>query len=153
MVWTKKATNRETAAPWDTVDRKSLPRVVNLKIIQQPHQKYNITHYEEFGFSYLTQMTDDYTTVCYQLALPHVYISLLRLGECTFWTQEWKGYFATTWWFFFWPEQLLRTFTLCFTKLSSPMLHLSHSERTSGSIPETVLATVPRDTGWVWWRV
>ena len=28
----------------------------------QPHQKYNVTQYEELGLSYLTQMKDDYTT-------------------------------------------------------------------------------------------
>ena len=29
----------------------SLPRVINFKFLLQPHQKYHITHYEEFGFS------------------------------------------------------------------------------------------------------
>ena len=36
----------------------------------QPHQKYYITQYEEVGFSWLTQMKDDYATN------PHLYISL-----------------------------------------------------------------------------
>ena len=30
----------------------SLPRVINFKLLLQPHQKYNITQYEELGFSY-----------------------------------------------------------------------------------------------------
>ena len=37
----------------------SLPRVINLKFPLQPHQKYYITQYEEFGFSLLTKMNDD----------------------------------------------------------------------------------------------
>ena len=40
----------------------SLPRVINCKFPLQPHQKYYITQYEEFGFSKLTQMNDEYTT-------------------------------------------------------------------------------------------
>ena len=40
----------------------SLPRVINVKFPPQLHQKYYITQYEEFGFSSLTQMKDDYTT-------------------------------------------------------------------------------------------
>ena len=45
-------------------------RVINVKFPLQPHQKYYITQYEEFGFSLLTQMKDDYTTDS------HLYISL-----------------------------------------------------------------------------
>ena len=48
----------------------SLPRVINSKFPLQPHQKYYITQYEELGFSYLTQMEDDYTT---KFSLPHLY--------------------------------------------------------------------------------
>ena len=40
----------------------SLPRAINLQFPLQPHQKYNITQYGELGFSYRTQMTDEYTT-------------------------------------------------------------------------------------------
>ena len=58
----------------------SLPRAINLKFLLQPHQKYYITQYEELGFSYLTQMKDDYTTNI-----------ILNAWECTFWTWEWKG--------------------------------------------------------------
>ena len=38
------------------------PRVINFKLPLQPHQKYNIPQYGELGFSYLTQMKDEYTT-------------------------------------------------------------------------------------------
>ena len=48
----------------------SLPRVINVKFPLQPHQKYYITQYEELGFSYLTQMENDYTT---KFSLPHLY--------------------------------------------------------------------------------
>ena len=37
----------------------SLPRVINVKCLLHPHQKYYITQYEELGFSWLTQMKDD----------------------------------------------------------------------------------------------
>ena len=57
----------------------------NNKFLLQPHQKYNITQYEQFGFSSLTQMKDDYTTN----SLRHLYIFLKRLGECTF--DPWSG--------------------------------------------------------------
>ena len=39
-----------------------LPRVINVKFLLQPHQKYYITQYGEPGFSQLTHMKDDYTT-------------------------------------------------------------------------------------------
>ena len=45
----------------------SLPRVINIKFLLQPHQKYYITLYEELGFSSLTQMQDD---KYYQFSLP-----------------------------------------------------------------------------------
>ena len=41
----------------------SLPRVIDVKIPLQPHQKYCITQYRELGFSQLTQMKDDYTVL------------------------------------------------------------------------------------------
>ena len=37
----------------------SHPRVINVKFLLQPHQKYYTTQYEELGFSSLTQMKDD----------------------------------------------------------------------------------------------
>ena len=40
---------------------RSLLRVINFNFPVQPHQKYYITQYEELGFSWLTQMQDDYT--------------------------------------------------------------------------------------------
>ena len=45
----------------------SLPRVINIKFLLQPHQKYYITLYEELGFSSLTRMPDD---KYYQFSLP-----------------------------------------------------------------------------------
>ena len=83
--------------------------MINLKFLLQPHQKYYITQYGELGFSYLTQMKDDYTTnshyltytflrfwskVCRTPLLCFHYRPLFELGrlrECTFWTWEWKG--------------------------------------------------------------
>ena len=47
----------------------------------QPHKKYCITQYEELGFSWLSQMKDDYTTGSQFLA--HIFL-FNRLGECTF---------------------------------------------------------------------
>ena len=47
----------------------SLPRVINIKFLLQPHQKYYITLYEELGFSSLTQMQDD---KYYQFSLPSI---------------------------------------------------------------------------------
>ena len=38
----------------------SLPRVIDVKVPLQPHQKYYITQYEELAFAQLTQMKDDY---------------------------------------------------------------------------------------------
>ena len=40
----------------------SLPRVINVKFLLQPHQKYYTTQYEELGCSWLTKLTNDYTT-------------------------------------------------------------------------------------------
>ena len=51
----------------------SLPRVIIFKLPLQPHQNYNVTRYEELGFSQLTQMKDDYY---YHFSLTHLYISL-----------------------------------------------------------------------------
>ena len=56
----------------------SLPRVINFKFLLQPHQKYFITEYEELGFSWLTQMKDDYTTNSHYLTL---YIYLWKVWE------------------------------------------------------------------------
>ena len=36
---------------WFQVGTLSLPRVINFKFPLQPHQKYDITQYEELGFS------------------------------------------------------------------------------------------------------
>ena len=119
----------------------SLLRVINVNFPLQPHHKYYITQYGELGFSWLSQMTDDYTTnshsLTYTFSLPFhsqewsisnfscsltrnitshsmenlafhsllrwkmiilpiltpslIHFSLGRLGECNFWTREWKG--------------------------------------------------------------
>ena len=47
----------------------------------QPHRKYNITQYEELGFSQIIQMKDDYTTNSHYLTYTFLF---KRLGECTF---------------------------------------------------------------------
>ena len=66
----------------------SLPRVINLKPLLQPHQKYYITQYEELGFSQLTQMKDDKTTDSHW----DTYTFLLKdLGECNFLILGMKG--------------------------------------------------------------
>ena len=44
----------------------------------QSHKKYNITHYEELGFSWLTQMKDNYTTNSHNLTNTFLF---KRLGE------------------------------------------------------------------------
>ena len=41
----------------------SLPKVINIKFLLQPHQWYNITKYGELGFSLLTRMKDDYNVL------------------------------------------------------------------------------------------
>ena len=50
----------------------SFPRVINVKFLLQPQQKYYIPQYGEFDSALLTQMKDDYY---YQLSLPHLYVS------------------------------------------------------------------------------
>ena len=45
----------------------TFPRVINFKFPLRPHQKYNISQYEERGFSELPPMKDDYTTNSYYL--------------------------------------------------------------------------------------
>ena len=55
----------------------------------QSHQKYNTTQYEELDFSKPTHMEDDY--IKNSLTTSPIQFSL-RLGECTFWTWEWKGF-------------------------------------------------------------
>ena len=56
-------------------------RVVNFKFPLQPHQKYYITQYEEFGFSLLSQMKDDHTTNPHYLTYA---FHFKTLGGCTF---------------------------------------------------------------------
>ena len=59
----------------------SFPRVINIKFLLHPHQKYYITQYEELGFSQLTQMKDDYTTNSHY---PQLYSSLYKVGRMYF---------------------------------------------------------------------
>ena len=59
----------------------SLPRVIKFKFPLQPHQKHFITQYEKLGFSWLTEMKDDYATNFRYLT--HTLL-LKRLGECSF---------------------------------------------------------------------
>ena len=66
----------------------SLPRVINFKLLLQPHQKYYITQYEELGFSSVTQMNDDYTTDSHW----NTYTFLLKdFWECNFLILGMKG--------------------------------------------------------------
>ena len=62
-----------------------LPRVINVKFPLHNHQIYNIIQYEELGFSFLTQMKDDYTTNSRYFTYTFLF---KRLGECTFRTWE-----------------------------------------------------------------
>ena len=65
----------------------SLPRVINFKFLLETHQKYCITQHEELGFSWLTQMKNDY-----RLANSHYLTDTFffkSLGECTWLT--WLG--------------------------------------------------------------
>ena len=48
MAWAPFLINRYGAATWLNL---SLLRVINVIFFVQPHQKYNITHYDELGFS------------------------------------------------------------------------------------------------------
>ena len=50
----------------------STPVGDQFQIPLQPHQKYDITQYEELGFSCLTLMKDDYTTNSHYLTLMHL---------------------------------------------------------------------------------
>ena len=63
----------------------SLSRVINFKLLLQPHQKYYITQYEELGFSSVTQIKDDSN-------IDSHYTFLLKgLGECNFLILGMKG--------------------------------------------------------------
>ena len=55
--------------------RRSKRDVINFKSLLLSYQKYNVTQYEELGFSKLTQMKDDYTIK---------FLPLTNLGEHTF---------------------------------------------------------------------
>ena len=59
----------------------ALPREINFKFLQRPHQKYNIPQYGELGFSQFTQMEDDYATNSHYITNTFLF---KRLGECTF---------------------------------------------------------------------
>ena len=70
------------------------------KLLLQPHKKYNITQYGEFGFSLLTQMKD-------------------WLGQCTFWDYSHRlswasgsGDWVTTPYASTWNKQYLYSLTL-----------------------------------------
>ena len=55
--------------------------MINFKIRLQPHQQYNLTQYEELGFSQLTQLKDDCTINSHHLTCTFLF---KRFGECTF---------------------------------------------------------------------
>ena len=63
----------------------SLPRVINVKFPLQPHQKCDMTQYEELAFHSLLKLKDDYTTSSHYLTYTFLF---KRLGECTFGTWE-----------------------------------------------------------------
>ena len=66
-----------------------LPRVINVKFLLQPYEKYCITQYEELGLVSLTQyLKEHYTTNSHYITYALLF---KRSGECTFWTWEWKG--------------------------------------------------------------
>ena len=67
----------ETQRPIHNSLSLSLPRVINIKFLLQPHQKYYITQDEELGFSYLTWMKDDHTTNSHYLT----YTFLFKVWE------------------------------------------------------------------------
>ena len=56
----------------------SLPRVINVKFLLQPQQKYYIPQYGELDSSYLTQMKDDYATNSHYLTYTFV---LKKIGR------------------------------------------------------------------------
>ena len=67
-----------------TIITLSLPRVIDIKFLLQPHQKYFITSIKDLAFHSLLRWKIDYTTNAY-------YLTYIKLGECTFLTWEWKG--------------------------------------------------------------
>ena len=67
----------------------SLLRVINVKIPLQPHKKYDITQKENLAFHSLLR----WKVIILQILATSLIQSLFeRLGEYTFWAQEWKGY-------------------------------------------------------------
>ena len=69
----------------------SLLRVINVKIPLQPHKKYDITQHGELDFHSLLR----WKVIILQILATSLIQSLFeRLGEYTFWAQEWKGYCA-----------------------------------------------------------
>ena len=54
------------------------PNSDHFKFPLQPHQKYHITQYEERGFSYLTQMRDNYTNNILITSLIHFSLKVGR---------------------------------------------------------------------------
>ena len=69
-------------------------RVINIKFLLQPHQKYDLTQYGELGFSQLAQIKDDYTINSHYLTYTFHFI---RLRECTFRTWKWKTASVSNW--------------------------------------------------------
>ena len=66
----------------------SLLRVINVKFPLQPHQRYFITHYEDLGFSQLTQMRNDFLTNSHNLTYT---LSLTNVGRMYFLSIGVKG--------------------------------------------------------------
>ena len=68
------------------------PQSDQFQISPAASPEYNFTQYGELGSSSLTQLKDDYTTDSHYLI---IYTFLVKsLGECTFWTWEWKRSFG-----------------------------------------------------------
>ena len=73
---------------WTLYDTQNMVWIWHINVSKATCNKLE-TRDLEFGFSQLTQIKDEYTTNSHYLTYRH--FSLGRLGECTFWTWEWKG--------------------------------------------------------------
>ena len=66
----------------------TLPRMIDLEFLLQPHQEYNVAQYEELGLPNFLGWK--MITVPISHYLTDIFL-FKRLGERTFWTWEWKG--------------------------------------------------------------
>ena len=62
--------------------------VINVKFLLQPHQKYTSHSKENLAFHSLLRWK---MIIIQILATPLMHFLFKRLGECTFWAQDWKG--------------------------------------------------------------